>query len=137
MGKGLEELFAKIPKIKPKSLAKSIRRIYKARIRLAKFSQREGCFVVLTDYTKCLAPACGAVSGMTRLGCPVCRGMNISWGVCINTGKIEKDRMKCAVQEHEFITYKELKKRLISGQRFLDGGQIKPVEITLKSHFKD
>lgn len=129
----LEEIFAKIPKQANKSRVRSLKRIRKGRIRAVKFSKRKDSFVILTGYTRC--KDCGVISGLTRMGCPECRGLNIDWGILVNAGLIEKNRFKCAVQQTEFITYKELHKRLISGERFLDAGSLKPLEITLK-HFK-
>lgn len=128
----LKAMLDRVPKAKTKAHLKNLRKIKKQRIRIAKFAKRKGCFVILMDYTKCMNKTCGAVSGLIRLGCPKCQSLKVNYGVLVNTGRIEKDRFKCAVQQSEFITNNVLFKRIKDGERFLDAGRSAPKEITLK-----
>ena len=128
----LAELCAKAPKTPKRQRVKSLRSIKKGRIRMAKFANRKGCYVVMVNFTKCLTVECGRIANALRIACPTCQNFLIEWGSLINTGKIEKNRFKCAVQQSEFITNHELRKRLISGERFFEAGVSNPKEISVQ-----
>lgn len=133
----LEEIFKNIPKPKKRQLIKSLKKIRKFSLRAAKFSRRKGCYVVITNNVKCLD--CGLENFGHRLGCTECSKdlkkiiKGVVYGAFLNTGKIGKDRTKPVISEHEFITYKDLHKRIVAGERFYDIGL--EAELTVK-HFK-
>lgn len=131
----LESLFAKFPKISKKVTTKNLKKIRKMRLRMTKFNRRDGCYVVSTGNVKCLD--CGHENYGHRLGCTECRNdmkRGVVWGAVLNTGKINKERLKPLIEHHEFITYADLYKRIKAGDRFYDTSQ--RIELTVK-HFEE
>ncbi len=131
---GLSELLAQAPKPSNRNRAKCSRKSFKQSLRIAKFNKRPGCYVVATGYTKCLD--CGLINAMHRLGCTVCTladmKQGIQHGAYLNMGPINtKDRFNPVMQQQEFITYRDLHKRIIAGERFYDFSN--RVELTLKN----
>lgn len=131
----LAALFAKIPRQKKKDEVRSLKKVRTSRLIMSKFARRPGCYVLSTGNTKCLD--CGLVNYAHRLGCTVCQfeqmEKGVQHGALINTGQLNtKDRFKPLMSEYEFISYSEIYKRLISGERFYDTA--KKTELTLK-HF--
>lgn len=133
----LEELFKKIPKPKKKAQVKSLKKMRKWVLKIHKFNQRKGCYVVSTGDVKCLD--CGLVNFGHRMGCTDCSRdlknvkKGVVWGAALNTGPIGKARGQPIIQEHVFITYKDLHERLKAGDRFY--GVSEKTELTLK-HFE-
>lgn len=133
----LESLLAKFPKISKKSQTRILKKSRKFKLRVAKFSRRDGCYVVSTGNVKCLD--CGFENVGHRLGCTECRAIGgldgkrgVIYGATLNTGKINKDRVKPLIEQHEFITYHDLFNRIKAGDRFFDIGL--RAELTVK-HF--
>lgn len=131
----LEELFKNIPKPKKKAQVKSVKSMRKWILRIDKFNRRKGCYVVSTGSVKCLD--CGLVNYGHRMGCTECsRDLNnvkkgVVWGACLNTGDIGKARRQPILQAYDFISYKDLHKRLVAGDRFYDVGY--KTELTVKN----
>ena len=130
----LAEIFDKIPKPKKRQVWKSQKQQRKLKIRARKWFKR-GLFIVSTGDTKCLD--CGRINFGHRLGCncmpPVEQKEGVVYGGALNTGELGDGRMQPTIQTSEFITYKELYKRIIAGNRFYDISN--RVELTAK-HFR-
>lgn len=132
----LESLLAKFPKISKHARTKSLKKCRKFILRVSKFSRREGCYVVSTANIKCLD--CGYETFGHRLGCPECSAVGgldgkrgVVYGALLNTGKINKQRLKPLIEHHEFIPYTDLFKRIKAGDRFYDTNS--RTELTIKN----
>lgn len=120
----LEQLFNKIKKPSKKIHLRSLKRVRKSRLKMVKFSQQKDCYVLATGYSKCLD--CAVVIGLNRMICNDCfKGQKIDkgvqYGVLIAQCKITKNRFKAPVPfESPFVSYQEIYKRIIAGDRFID-----------------
>lgn len=129
----LKDILASFPKPQKKVMEKNRKILRKKALRIAKFDRRNDCYAISTQQTKCLD--CGHENYGHRLGCGQCRieGMKLGvvWGACINTGPIGKDRHTPTISTHEFVSYKDLYKRIVAGERFFDISS--ETELTVKN----
>lgn len=118
----LEEIFAKIPKPTKKQKYRNRKRVRKFACRVKKWAKRTGCYVVSSGNTLCLD--CGELAFGHRLGCrcmkPGQLSKGVSYGASLSTGEIGRGRRKPLIQESDFISYRDLFKRLQAGDRFFD-----------------
>lgn len=129
----LEEIFAKIPKISKKRIVKGLKQRRKFCCRARKWVKRDGCYAISTGDTKCLE--CGKIAFGHRLGCSCfVRGQphkGVVHGAAINIGEIgRKDRWSPLIQQSEFISYRDLFKRLQAGDRFFDFGKKRELTVS-------
>lgn len=98
--------------------------------RIKGFAKRKGCYVVDTGYTRC--KLCEKVQGMHRLGCSCSNtAVAVEYGGYMYSGNVLVLKKKRTYEHGEWISYKDLKRRLIAGDRFIDATSAKPV--TLKN----
>lgn len=118
----LEDIFAKIPKPKKERNYHHRKQARKFRCRLRKWVKRTGCYVVSTGVTHCRD--CGQDAYGHRLGCRCMKvgqpSQGVAWGASLNTGEIGNGRETPLIQESAFISYRDLYRRLVAGDRFFD-----------------
>lgn len=128
----LEDLFKKLPKPAKRYVEARNKAMRKRALRAIKFDRRDACYVVHVGNTKCLD--CGLQNFGHRLGCSQCRFDDMKFGVvygaCVNSGKLNKERLKALMEHSYFISYRDLHTRMIAGDRFYDISSEK--ELTLK-----
>lgn len=120
---GLAEILKNVKGPEKKVRAKNRKSVRKFGSKVKKFFNRPGQYVVGVGQTKCLT--CNWEAFGHRLGCGQCslEVMNIEHGASISTESINTARNKRAVPlmgKTQFISYKEILRRLKEGDRFFD-----------------
>lgn len=117
----LEEKLKNAPKIPRKTKSKNRKKLRKEHIKIKKFANRLGRFVVHCGNTRC--KVCGWQAFGCRLGCGKCDfGVGVvEWGAAISVGKINTaigKPLKPLIEKSEFISYPKLLERMKNGDRF-------------------